>query len=53
MKKLLKGLKEGKVWTVVGLVGLLERGEFKCGDRVLFIHTGGLPSLFTHYELFG
>jgi len=34
-----------------GLVGLLERGDFKSDDRVLFIHTGGLPSLFTHYEL--
>ncbi|RKY12696.1 MAG: hypothetical protein DRP82_06485 [Planctomycetota bacterium] len=34
-----------------GLVGLLERGEFRQGDRVLFIHTGGLPSLFSHHNL--
>ena len=34
-----------------GLLGLLERGEFKQGDRVLFIHTGGLPGLFSHCEL--
>ena len=37
--------------AAAGLLGLLERGEFKRQDKVLFIHTGGLPSLFTHHAL--
>jgi len=41
------------VGSSAGLVALLERGEFKQNDRVLFIHTGGLPSLFSHCELLG
>ena len=33
----------GKI--MAGLIGLARAGEFAPGERVLFIHTGGLPSL--------
>ncbi len=33
----------GKI--MAGLMGLARAGEFAPGERVLFIHTGGLPSL--------
>jgi D-cysteine desulfhydrase len=32
--------------AMAGLIGLVRAGEFKRTDNVLFIHTGGLPSLF-------
>lgn len=34
----------GKV--MAGLVGLVRAGRWRRGQRVLFLHTGGLPSLF-------
>lgn len=34
----------GKV--MAGLVGLVREGRWRRGQRVLFLHTGGLPSLF-------
>ena len=36
----------GKV--MAGLVGLARAGEFGAGERVLFMHTGGLPSLHAY-----
>ena len=33
----------GKI--MAGLIGLARAGEFAPGERILFIHTGGLPSL--------
>ena len=33
----------GKV--MAGLIGLARAGEFKPGEKVLYLHTGGLPSL--------
>ena len=36
----------GKI--MAGLVGLAREGEFSPGERVLFIHTGGLPSLHAY-----
>ena len=33
-----------------GLVGMLERGEIKRGERVLFVHTGGVFGLFAHHS---
>ena len=33
----------GKI--MAGLIGLSRQGYFKPGERVLFLHTGGLPSL--------
>ena len=34
----------GKI--MAGLIGLIRQGVYKKGDNVLFIHTGGMPSLF-------
>lgn len=34
--------------TMAGLIGLAREGFFKAGERVLFLHTGGLPSLFAY-----
>jgi D-cysteine desulfhydrase len=36
----------GKI--MAGLIGLARSGEFAPGERVLFIHTGGLPSLHAY-----
>lgn len=36
----------GKI--MAGLIGLARAGEFPPGERVLFIHTGGLPSLHAY-----
>lgn len=36
----------GKV--MAGLIGLARSGELKAGERVLFLHTGGLPSLHAY-----
>jgi D-cysteine desulfhydrase len=34
--------------TMAGLIGLAREGFFTPGERVLFLHTGGLPSLFVY-----
>ena len=34
--------------TMAGLISLVERGVIKQGETVLFIHTGGLPSIFAY-----
>ena len=39
----------GKTFAV--LYGLLKRGEFGASDHVVFLHTGGTPSLFGYPEL--
>lgn len=36
----------GKI--MAGLIGLARAGEFRPGERVLFLHTGGLPSLYAY-----
>ena len=36
----------GKV--MAGLIGLARRGVLGAGQRVLFLHTGGMPSLFAY-----
>ena len=36
----------GKV--MAGLIGLARDGELRAGERVLFIHTGGMPSVFAY-----
>ncbi len=42
----------GKV--MAGLIGLVRQGVYKKGENVLFIHTGGMPSLFaSHQTLLG
>ena len=37
--------------AMAGLIGLVRAGEFKPSDKVLFIHTGGLPSLFSSVDV--
>jgi D-cysteine desulfhydrase/L-cysteate sulfo-lyase len=34
--------------TMAGLVDLVESGGIAAGERVLFVHTGGLPALFAY-----
>ena len=36
----------GKI--MAGLIGLARQGHFKPGEKVLFLHTGGLPSLHAY-----
>jgi D-cysteine desulfhydrase/L-cysteate sulfo-lyase len=37
--------------TMAGLVALARSGTFQPGDRVLFMHTGGLPALFGYERM--
>ena len=37
--------------AMAGLIGLVRGGEFRRNDNVLFIHTGGLPSLFASTDV--
>jgi D-cysteine desulfhydrase len=39
----------GKV--MAGLIGLARAGDLRAGERVLFIHTGGVPSLFAYQRV--
>lgn len=34
--------------SMAGLVGLARGGTFKTGERVLWIHTGGMPAVFAY-----
>ena len=36
---------------MAGLISLIRSGQIKQGERVLFIHTGGLPGLFAYENL--
>jgi D-cysteine desulfhydrase len=36
--------------AMAGLIGLAREGRFAPGERVLFVHTGGLPSLFVYQD---
>ncbi len=35
---------------MVGLLDLIEKGFIRKGEKVIFIHTGGLPALFSYKE---
>jgi D-cysteine desulfhydrase len=37
--------------AMAGLIGLAREGYFKPAERVLFLHTGGLPSLFAYEDV--
>lgn len=37
---------------MAGLIGLIRKGVFKKGQKVLFLHTGGAPALFMYMEPF-
>jgi D-cysteine desulfhydrase len=39
----------GKI--MAGLIGLARRGVLAAGQRVLFLHTGGMPSLFAYDQV--
>lgn len=47
---LLDSVYTGKV--MAGLIDLIRNGTFKKEDNVLFIHTGGSPSLYANHTLF-
>jgi D-cysteine desulfhydrase len=34
--------------AMAGLIGLIGRGAFRRGERVLFVHTGGSPALYAY-----
>lgn len=36
--------------AMAGLVDLIRKGRFTSKDTVVFIHTGGIPTLFSYYE---
>jgi D-cysteine desulfhydrase family pyridoxal phosphate-dependent enzyme len=47
-----EGLLVDPVYTgkgMLGLLGLAKQGYFPDGSHVLFIHTGGLPIIFSHW----
>ena len=37
--------------AMAGLIGLIRRGHFKRGERVLFLHTGGSPALYAYQNV--
>ena len=37
--------------AMAGLIGLARRGDFKRGQRVLFVHTGGSPALYAYQQV--
>lgn len=50
----LEGILLDPVYTgkaMAGLIGLVRRGEFKPGQKVLFVHTGGAPALYAYQDV--
>jgi D-cysteine desulfhydrase len=37
--------------AMAGLIGLVRRGTFRKGERVLFLHTGGAPALYAYQKI--
>ena len=37
--------------TMAGLIGLARQGKLAPDEKVLFLHTGGLPSLFAYQDI--
>ena len=37
--------------TMAGLIGLARKGTLRPDEKVLFLHTGGLPSLFAYQDI--
>lgn len=47
----LEGILLDPVYTgkaMAGLIGLVRRGEFRRGENVVFVHTGGAPALYAY-----
>ena len=38
--------------TMAGLIDLVRNGYFKNDEKILFIHTGGSPALYTYHDTF-
>ena len=38
--------------AMAGLIGLIRKGEFKAGENVCFLHTGGSAAVFGYGHLF-
>ena len=36
--------------SMSGLIDLVRNGTLSRGERVVFVHTGGIPSLFAHAD---
>jgi len=36
---------------MAGLIGLVRRGHFSKGQRVVFLHTGGSPALYAYQSV--
>jgi D-cysteine desulfhydrase len=36
---------------MAGLIGLARAGTLRADEKVLFLHTGGLPSLFVYQDI--
>jgi D-cysteine desulfhydrase len=50
----LEGVLLDPVYTgkaMAGLIGLVRLGEFRAGQNVLFVHTGGSPALYAYQEV--
>ena len=50
----LEGVLLDPVYTgkaMAGLIGLVRRGHFKTGERVVFLHTGGSPALYAYQDV--
>lgn len=37
--------------TMAGLIDLIRKGEFRKGEQVLFVHTGGAPALYAYQDV--
>ncbi|MFN3584509.1 D-cysteine desulfhydrase [Phenylobacterium sp.] len=47
----LEGILLDPVYTgkaMAGLIGLIRRGQFRAGENVCFLHTGGAPALYAY-----
>jgi len=52
----LEGVLLDPVYTgkaMAGLIGLIRRGAWREGQRVLFLHTGGSPALYAYQDVLG
>ena len=50
----LEGILVDPVYTgkaMAGLIGKIRKGEFKRGENVLFLHTGGSPALYAYKDI--
>lgn len=38
--------------ALAGLIGLIREGRFKATDKVVLVHTGGMPAVFAYADVF-